>query len=111
MREKANKYENKRDNSKLGGIIKIIGIIVIVAGIVVGFVLANDKFSGFDFFTALIYWGIGLISGLLLFAFGEVIYLVNFTADTNRFILEELTEINNKLITNATEKIENETAR
>lgn len=58
--------------------LKIVGAIVIVVGIIAGFIIANDVPGeyGFVWSVALAYWGVSVISGLLILGLSEVINLL-----------------------------------
>lgn len=73
--------------------LKTIGIIVVllclIGGVILGFSTAQ-YYGSFNLTVAAICWVSGFISGVLVFAFGEVVDLLQVNADRQAQIIEKL---------------------
>lgn len=73
--------------------LKTVGMIVIVICVIGGVILGvqtAEGYSSFNLGVALIAWVSGFISGVLIFAFGEVVDLLQLNVDRQAEILEKL---------------------
>jgi hypothetical protein len=65
----------------VGSIIKVIGYIVIISGIILGIVqgnqIGNMLTGGFNFSVALYWWVISIVTGVLLIGIAEIINLLD----------------------------------
>ena len=56
--------------------LEVLAYIIFFGWFVVGIVLGQDEYGYFSFSAALLYWFIGIVSGLILSGFAEIIYLL-----------------------------------
>lgn len=66
-----------RRNNSIGSAIRILACVDMACWLFLGFVLGTDRFGDFSFLLALIYWLIGLVSGIMLLGFAEIIFLLD----------------------------------
>lgn len=105
--------ENKNTVSK---ILKIIGILEIIAGFVLGLVLGREEIgfsTYYEWSIILTWWTIGFVSGMLFIGFSEVIELLQKISDrlngtnstTNEELLKPTKDVNNlRVNVNTTEQ-------
>lgn len=75
------------ENNKIANILTVIAVIIFVLGFILGIVFASDSgeynhyYSGyspdFSFATAIAYWAISFISGMMMLGFAEIIKLLH----------------------------------
>lgn len=67
---------NEHDNNKFGTAMKVVAILIFIAGFILGIVLGNQEF-GFNFGITAIYWGSFFASGMFFLGISEIIELLN----------------------------------
>lgn len=70
-----------REENPIGIALKITGAIIIVVGLIVGFI-SGDNYRGFMWGVALPWWGISTFAGTTLLGISEVITLLHQLVNT-----------------------------
>ena len=74
-----NEFKVISNNNIIANILTVIACIIFILGFILGIYMGvenADRYSDFSFFTALIYWGITLTSGITCLGFAEIIKLL-----------------------------------
>ena len=69
-------YESDTKNG-IASLIKVIAWLDFVGWFIIGIVLGRGLYGDFSFFSCLLYWVIGLVSGVMLLGFAEIIQLLH----------------------------------
>ena len=57
--------------------IRILALITIIGGLILGFILGKDPYyDEFSFALAVVYWAAGIVTGIILLGFAEIIRLL-----------------------------------
>lgn len=66
----------------IGQSLKITGLFIIIVGVILGLAFGQTS-DNFNILVAIIYWGIGIICGLVLLALGEIVNLLQGIYNSN----------------------------
>ena len=71
-------------NNKIGKILKITGALIIILGIILGFILGYNHYSFLNLKLALTFWGTGFVFGFSFLGLSEIIILLQTLVDKQK---------------------------
>lgn len=75
------KPENGDTENGVASAIRILAWITIIGGLILGFILGKDPYyDEFSFTLAVVYWAAGIVTGIILLGFAEIIRLLQINA-------------------------------
>ena len=75
------KSEGGDTENGVASAIRILALITIIGGLILGFILGKDPYyDEFSFTLAVVYWAAGIVTGIILLGFAEIIRLLQINA-------------------------------
>lgn len=75
------KSEGGDTENGVASAIRILALITIIGGLILGFILGKDPYyDEFSFALAVVYWAAGIVTGIILLGFAEIIRLLQINA-------------------------------